>query len=41
MIKGINGAPYIDLDQFIDVKGFQDLHPEICKGFALAREYAK
>lgn len=41
MIKGIGGKPYIDLDPYIDVKGFIDLHPKICKGFALAREYAK
>ncbi len=41
MIKGINGNPYIGLDQYIDVQKFQELHPEICKGFALAREFAK
>jgi len=41
MIKGIGGKPYIDLDPFLDIKGFTDLHPEICKGFALARDYAK
>lgn len=41
MIKGINGLPYIDLDPYLDVEGFKELHPEICKGFALARDYAK
>ena len=41
MIKGINGNPYVNLDPYLDIKGFKDLHPEICKGFALAREYAK
>jgi hypothetical protein len=41
MIKGINGNPYINLDSHLDIEGFKQLHPEICKGFALAREYAK
>lgn len=41
MLKGIGGIPYIDLDKFLDIDGFRKLHPEICKGFALAREYAK
>lgn len=41
MIKGINGSPYINLDPYLDIKGFKELHPEICKGFALARDYAK
>lgn len=41
MIKGIDGHPYIDLDPYIDTLGFQNLHPEICKGFALARDFAK
>ena len=41
MIRGIGGQPYINLDPYLDVEGFRNLHPEICKGFALAREYAK
>jgi hypothetical protein len=41
MIRGIGGKPYIDLDPYLDVEGFRNLHPEICKGFALARNYAK
>jgi hypothetical protein len=41
MIKGIGGKPYINLDPYLDIDGFRNLHPEICKGFALAREYAK
>ena len=41
MIKGIGGQPYIALDEHIDIEGFRNLHPEICRGFALAREYAK
>jgi hypothetical protein len=41
MIKGIDNKPYINLDPFLDIDGFKSLHPEICKGFALARDYAK
>lgn len=41
MIRGIGGKPYIDLDSYIDIHEFESLHPEICKGFALARKYAK
>lgn len=41
MIKGIGGQPYINLDPYLDIEGFKKLHPEICKGFALARDYAK
>lgn len=41
MIRGIGGQPYIALDQHLDIQGFKMLEPEICKGFALAREYAK
>ena len=41
MIRGIGGHPYINLDPFLDIDGFKKLHPEICKGFALARDYAK
>ena len=41
MIRGIGGQPYINLDPFLDIDGFKNLHPEICKGFALARDYAK
>jgi hypothetical protein len=41
MIKGINNHPYINLDPYIDVAGFKNLHAEIAKGFALARNYAK
>ena len=41
MIRGIGGQPYIALDNCLDVDGFKELHPEICKGFALARDYAK
>lgn len=41
MIRGIGGKPYIALDDYLDIDGFINLEPEICKGFALAREYAK
>jgi hypothetical protein len=41
MIRGIGGKPYINLDPFLDIEGFKNLHPEICKGFALAKDYAK
>jgi hypothetical protein len=41
MIKGINGKPYISLDSFLDLQGFQQTFEETCRGFALAREYAK
>ena len=41
MIRGIGEQPYINLDPYLDIEGFRNLHPEICKGFALARDYAK
>lgn len=41
MIRGIDNKPYIDLDQHLDIKSFIKLHPEICRGFATARQYAK
>lgn len=41
MIKGIGGVPYINLDRHLDIENFTKLHPEICRGFALARDYAK
>lgn len=41
MIKGINGQTYIDMEPHIDMLIFESLQPEILKGFALAREFAK
>jgi len=41
MIRGIGNRPYINLDPYLDIDGFKGLHPEIAKGFALARDYAK
>lgn len=35
----INNQPYIDLEKYIDLKKFDSLHPEICKGIASARSY--
>ncbi len=36
----INGLPYIDLSPYIDLKEFDNLHPEICRGIATARHLA-
>ena len=41
MIKGIGSKPYINVDQYLDIDGFKKLHPEMSKGMALARDYAK
>lgn len=41
MINGINGTPYIDMSQHIDLAHFKNLQPEIYRGFAEARGYAK
>lgn len=41
MIKGINGIPYVDMEQYIDMQHFESLQPEIIRGFAEAREFAK
>ena len=41
MIKGIGGTPYINLDPYLDIEKFRNLHEEICRGFALAKDYAK
>lgn len=41
MLKGINGNPYYNMDQYIDLALFEKMQPEILKGFALARENAK
>jgi hypothetical protein len=41
MIRGINNFPYIDLESYIDMPTFDQLQPEILKGFALARNDAK
>lgn len=33
----INNRPYIDLEKYVDLQGFDNLHSEICKGIATAR----
>jgi hypothetical protein len=40
-LKGINGKPYIDLEPYLDMDRFNELQPEIYRGFAEAREFAK
>jgi hypothetical protein len=41
MIKGINNNPYYNLESFLDMDQFKKLQPEIIRGFAEAREFAK
>lgn len=41
MIRGINGQVYIDMEKYLDMKTFEKLQPEIIKGFAEARWFAK
>lgn len=40
-IRGINNQPYIDMERYLDMDTFNKLQPEILKGFAEARMYAK
>lgn len=40
-IRGINGNTYIDMEPYLDMKRFDELQPEISRGFAEAREFAK
>ena len=41
MLKGINGVPYFDMEKYLDMAEFKKLQPEIIRGFADAREFAK
>jgi hypothetical protein len=41
MIRGINGKTYFDMEAFLDMQTFDKLQPEINRGFAEARPYAK
>lgn len=41
MIHGINNNPYLDMEPYVNMAQFDQLQPEILKGFALAREFAK
>ena len=38
---GINNQPYIDMENYINMERFTELQPEIIRGFAEARQYAK
>lgn len=40
-IKGINNQPYFDMEKYLDMDTFEKLQPEILRGFATARQYAK
>lgn len=40
-IKGINGNAYVDMEPYLDMESFDQLQPEIIRGFAEAREFAK
>jgi hypothetical protein len=41
MIHGINSKTYFDMEPFVDMATFEQLQPEIIRGFAEAREFAK
>jgi len=41
MLTGINGESYYNMEPYLDMAQFEQLQPEILKGFALAREHAK
>ena len=41
MIIGINGQPYFNMESYLDMNQFDLLQPEIIRGFAEAREFAK
>ena len=40
-ILGINNTPYYDMEPYLDMATFDRLQPEIIRGFADAREFAK
>jgi hypothetical protein len=40
-ILGINNKPYYDMEPYLDMETFSRLQPEIIRGFADAREFAK
>jgi hypothetical protein len=39
-MKGINGQPYVDCQNFIDLETLESLNQEICTGIALSRPHA-
>lgn len=41
MIRGIGGIPYLNMEPYLDLETFANLQPEIMRGFAEAREFAK
>jgi hypothetical protein len=41
VIIGINKQPYFDMESYLDMNQFDLLQPEIIRGFAEAREFAK
>lgn len=41
VLKGINGHAYFDMSAHLDLQEFDNLQPEIIRGFAEAREFAK
>ena len=41
MIKGINDIAYFNMEPYLDMEAFDNLQPEIYRGFAEAREFAK
>jgi hypothetical protein len=40
-MHGINNKPYFDMTPYLDMEQFDKLQPEIIRGFAEAREFAK
>ena len=41
VLKGINGQAYFDMSAHLNLQEFDNLQPEIIRGFAEAREFAK
>jgi len=41
MIRGINNQTYFNMEPYLDMEAFEKLQPEIIRGFAEAREFAK
>jgi len=41
MIHGINNKPYYNMEPYVDLEAFEKMQPEILRGFAEAREFAK
>lgn len=40
-LKSINGKSYIDLSNYVDLSKFDEMQPNIFRGFALAKEFAQ